>query len=145
MYGKTLSLPDEAMDEWFSLLAFEEPDPPAPPRDRKRALARAIVARFYDEAAAAGAEEAFDKVFVKGGTPDEVPEHAEPGAPDPVHLPALLASAFGISTSEARRLVAGGGVKVDGEAVSELDVPKASLDGAVLQAGKRRFVRLKLG
>jgi tyrosyl-tRNA synthetase len=58
-----------------------------------------------------------------------------------VHLPALLAQQFGLSTSDARRLVAQGGVKVDGKAVVELDVPRDTLDGAVLQAGKRRFVR----
>jgi len=57
-------------------------------------------------------------------------------------LPALLADAFGISTSEARRLIAQGGVKFDGEAARELDVPRERLAGAVLQAGKRRFVRL---
>jgi tyrosyl-tRNA synthetase len=70
-----------------------------------------------------------------------MPEHALPGD-DPVHLPALLADAFGVSTSEARRLIAQGGVKLDGAAVSELDVPRERLAGAVLQAGKRRFVRL---
>jgi len=61
---------------------------------------------------------------------------------DPVHLPALLATHFGLSTSEARRLIGQGGIKVDGEVVSELDVPRARLSEAVLQAGKRRFVRL---
>jgi tyrosyl-tRNA synthetase len=61
---------------------------------------------------------------------------------DPVHLPALLADAFALSTSEARRLISQGGVKLDGDAVSDIDVPRARLEGAVLQAGKRRFVRL---
>ena len=70
-----------------------------------------------------------------------MPEHTLPDG-DPVHLPALLASAFGLSTSEARRLIAQGGVKVDGTAVSELDVPRSELVGTVLQAGKRRFARL---
>jgi len=73
--------------------------------------------------------------------PEEVPEHALP-AGDPVHLPAVLADAFGLSTSEARRLIGQGGVKLDGDAVSELDLPRDRLAGAVLQAGKRRFVRL---
>jgi tyrosyl-tRNA synthetase len=54
----------------------------------------------------------------------------------------LLAEAFGLSTSEARRLIAQGGVKLDGEPVSDLDLPRERLAGAVLQAGKRRFVRL---
>ncbi len=77
----------------------------------------------------------------EGRAPDEVPEAALP-AGDPVHLPAVLASAFGLSTSEARRLIAQGAVRVGDEVVEELDVPRAGLDGAVLQAGKRRFVRL---
>jgi tyrosyl-tRNA synthetase len=70
-----------------------------------------------------------------------MPEHPLP-AENPVHLPALLAAAFGLSTSEARRLIGQGGVKLDGQAVSELDQPRERLAGAVLQAGKRRFVRL---
>ena len=77
----------------------------------------------------------------EGRAPDEVPEHALPDD-DPVHLPALLASAFGLSTSEARRLLAQGGVKVDGTAVSELDLPRSRLVGTLVQAGKRRFARL---
>ena len=70
-----------------------------------------------------------------------MPEHPLP-AGDPVHLPAVLAEAFGISTSEARRLIAQGGVRVADEPVGELDVARATLAGVVLQAGKRRFVRL---
>ena len=70
-----------------------------------------------------------------------MPEAALPDG-DPVHLPALLVGAFGLgSTSEARRLIAQGGVKVDGEVVTELDVPRERLAGALVQAGKRRFVR----
>ena len=63
---------------------------------------------------------------------------------DPVHLPALLVASFGVaSTSEARRLIAQGGVKLDGEpVVTELDVPRERLAGAVLQVGKRRFARV---
>ena len=70
-----------------------------------------------------------------------MPDFALP-AGDPVHLPALLAAAFGLSTSEARRLISQSGVKLDGEAATELDLPRETLSGAVLQAGKRRFVRL---
>jgi tyrosyl-tRNA synthetase len=58
-----------------------------------------------------------------------------------VHLPALLANRFGLSTSEARRLIAQGGVKVDGQVVGHLDLPREALAGALVQAGKRRFVR----
>ena len=73
--------------------------------------------------------------------PEDVPEAPLPPG-DPVHLPALMASLFGLSTSEARRLISQGAVRMDGQVASELDVPRATLDGALLQAGKRRFARL---
>jgi tyrosyl-tRNA synthetase len=60
-----------------------------------------------------------------------------------VHLPALIAEAFGLSRSEARRLLAQGGVKLDGSELEALDVPADQLDGVVLQVGKRRFKRLR--
>ena len=62
---------------------------------------------------------------------------------DPVHLPAVIHEVFGLSTSEARRLIAQGGVKLDGAATTDLDVPRSSLEGTVLQVGKRQFVRLR--
>ena len=62
---------------------------------------------------------------------------------DPVHLPAALATAFGLSTSEARRLIGQGGVKLGGEVVRELDVARAALRDATVQAGKRRFTRFR--
>ena len=79
--------------------------------------------------------------MARGEAPEEIEGYPLP-AGDPIHLPALLAEAFGLSTSEARRLIAQGGVKLDGEPVSDLDLPRERLAGAVLQAGKRRFVRL---
>ena len=99
------------------------------------------MARSHGEEAARAAEEHFRRVVQRGEAPEDVPEASLPSG-DLVHLPALLAEAFGLSTSEARRLIAQGGVKLDGDAVSELDVPRDRLAGAVLQAGKRRFVRL---
>jgi tyrosyl-tRNA synthetase len=77
----------------------------------------------------------------EGQAPEEVPELPIPDG-DPVHLPALLASAFGLTTSEARRMIAQGGVRVNGDVVAELDLPRATLAGALVQAGKRRYVRL---
>ena len=74
----------------------------------------------------------------------DVPEARLPDG-DPVHLPAVLAQAFGMSTSEARRLIAQGGVRVDGDVVDALDVPAERLDGALVQAGKRRFARVRAG
>jgi tyrosyl-tRNA synthetase len=142
-YGKVLSIPDGLMASWYDLLLGRPPEEGLAARDAKRALAREIVVRFHGAEAAAGAEAHFDRVFVDRGLPDEVPGFALTG--EVVHLPALLGAAFGVSRSEARRLVAQGGVRLDGEAVdpAALDLPVASLDGRVLQAGKRRFVRLQ--
>ena len=110
---------------------------------RKRvALARSIVTRAHGEEAARAAEEHFTRVVREGLAPEEVGDAVLP-AGDPVHLPSVLAAAFGLSTSDARRLIAQGGVRLDGEAVSDLDVPRATLQDALLQAGKRRFVRLR--
>jgi len=140
MFGRTMRIPDSQLEEWWSLIA-EQPVPEGDPMEAKLALARFIVARSYGEEGARAAEEHFTRVIRDHEPPEEMPEHGLPTG-DPLHLPALLADAFGISTSEARRLMAQGGVKLDGEVVSELDVPRERLAGAVLQAGKRRFVRL---
>jgi tyrosyl-tRNA synthetase len=140
MFGRTMRIPDAQLEEWWTLVA-EQPVPEGDPMQAKLALARWIVARSHGEDAARAAEEHFDSVIRRKEVPDEVRGHDLP-AGDPVHLPALLADAFSLSTSEARRLIAQGGVKLDGDAVSELDLPRQRLAGAVLQAGKRRFVRL---
>jgi tyrosyl-tRNA synthetase len=140
MFGRTMRIPDSQLEEWWTLVA-EQPVPEGDPLEAKLALARFIVARSHGEEAAQEAEEHFTRVVREGRAPEEVPEHPLP-AGDPVHLPALLADAFGLSTSEARRLISQGGVKLDGEAVSDLDLPRGRLEGAILQAGKRRFVRL---
>ena len=142
-YGKTLRLPDEAMPTWFSLLAVDEPPAGTGPRDRKRALARAIVERFHGPEAAAAAEARFDLVHIDGGIPDDVPTLRLPGGS--AHLPAVLADGFGLSRSEARRLLSSNGVKLDGTPVTDLDVDASDLDGKVLQVGKRQFRRVEVG
>ena len=139
MFGRTMRIPDTQLEEWWTLVA-EQAVPEGDPMEAKLELARQIVARSHGEEAATAAAEHFRRV-THGEVPEDVPERSLP-AGDPVHLPAVLADAFGLSTSEARRLIAQGGVKLDGEAVSELDLPRERLAGAVLQAGKRRFVRL---
>jgi tyrosyl-tRNA synthetase len=148
MFGKLMRVPDEAMADYFRLLLGEEV-PEGPPSEAKRALARRIVERYHDAAAAAAAEEHFDRLFVRHEAPDEVEEvelgpYLGEGAGS-VHLPLLMAGAFEISSSEARRLIEQGGVKLDGEALGagSLDLEPAALDGRVLQVGKRRFRRLR--
>jgi tyrosyl-tRNA synthetase len=145
MYGKTLSIPDASLDSWYSLLLGQTAEQPSA-RDAKRALARALVARYHSEAAAREAEEHFDRVHVRHELPEDVELVAWPADGDGVHLPALLARAFGISTSEARRGLAQGAVKLDGEPVAPgtLDLRIDAVDGRVLQFGKRRFARVQV-
>jgi tyrosyl-tRNA synthetase len=140
MFGRTMRIPDSQLEEWWTLVA-ECPVPEGEPMEAKLELARFIVARSHGEEAARAAEDHFTRVVRQGDVPEDVPDFPLP-AGDPVHLPALLGDAFGMSTSEARRLLAQGGVRLDGEPVDELDVSRGRLAGAVLQAGKRRFVRL---
>jgi tyrosyl-tRNA synthetase len=142
-YGKALSIPDAAMPSWFSLLAVEEPPPGTGPRDAKRHLARAIVERFHSAEAAAAAQAHFDRVHIDHGVPDDVEVlRLRAGA---AHLPAVLADGFGVSRSEARRLLSGNGVKVDGTPLTALDIEASELDGKVLQVGKRQFRRVEVG
>jgi tyrosyl-tRNA synthetase len=141
MFGRTMRIPDELIAPWWTLVAEREP-PGMEPMDSKLALARFIVARSHGAEAAAGAEEEFARIVRRGEAPEEIVEVALPDG-DPVHLPALLHSSFGLaSTSQARRLVEQGAVKLEGEPLFALDVPRADLVGRVLQVGKRRFGRL---
>jgi tyrosyl-tRNA synthetase len=140
MFGRTMRLPDEELPEWYRLVWEREP-PTGDPLEAKLALARFIVARSWGEEAARAAEDHFTRVVREGQAPEEVPEEPLPEG-DPLHLPVLLVERLGLgSTSEARRLIAQGAVKVDGEVVSDVDLPRERLAGALVQAGKRRFVR----
>jgi tyrosyl-tRNA synthetase len=147
VFGKLMRVPDVAMPVYYDLLLDGELDPERPPVESKRALARGIAARLHGDEAAHAAEERFDRLHVERELPDEIGEHTVAANGDVVHLPAVLRDAFGISGSEGRRLLAQGGVKVDGEplAAGDLDVASERVDGAVLQVGKRRFVRLRIG
>ncbi len=139
-FGRTMRIPDSMLEEWWRLVA-EQPVPAGEPMAAKLELARLIVARSHGEEAAGSAAEHFTRVVREGRAPEAIEEATLPPG-DPVHLPAVLASAFGLSTSDARRLVAQGAVRVGDGVVHELDVPRASLAGTVVQAGKRRFIRL---
>lgn len=140
MFGKTMSIPDAALSQWWELLLGQVPPRADEPMAAKLELARRIVTRWHGEGAAASAEAHFTRVVREGGAPEEIPEAVLPDG-DPIHLPALLAAAFGLSTSEARRMIGQGGVKLNGNPVVELDIARTSLQGALVQAGKRRFVR----
>lgn len=152
MFGKTMSIPDVAMGEWFRLAADYDEDAVVKiesglasgeihPNEAKRHLARSVVTLYRGEAAASEAEAAFDQVFKEGGVPDDIDEVALP-ADDPVSLPSLIRDVFDMSGTEARRLISQGAVRVDGEVVSDQEMGRTELTGRVLRVGKRRFARL---
>jgi tyrosyl-tRNA synthetase len=141
MFGKLMRVPDSAMPTYYQLLLDEAPE--ADPRDAKRHMAHALTARYHGEDAADAAQDRFDTVHVRRELPDDIEEFPYNEDNGQVHLPALIAEAFGLSRSDARRLLAQGGVKLDGSELDALDVPADQLDGVVLQVGKRRFKRLR--
>ena len=143
MFGRTMRISDDQLEQWYALV-LEQQVPALDPLQAKLELARAIVARSWGDEAAGEAEEHFTRVVRRQEAPAEVPELPLPEG-DPVHLPALLVRSFGVaSTSEARRLIDQGGVKVNGEPATALDVPRGVLAGALVQVGKRRYGRLTL-
>jgi tyrosyl-tRNA synthetase len=143
VFGKLMSVPDDAMPIYYNLLLDDPPD--EDPLTAKRHMAHALTARYHGEEAAKAAQERFDTLHVRRELPDEIEEFAFQPENGQVHLPALMAAAFGLSRSEARRLLTQGGVKLDGRDLDALDVPAEELDGAVLQVGRRRFKKLRRG
>lgn len=140
MFGKTMSIPDGALEQWWAMLVGGEH--PEEPMAWKLELARRITERWHGADGARAGEEHFTRVVRRGEAPAEVAEIPLPDG-DPVHLPALIVEQMGVgSTSEARRLIEQGAVKVNGEPAPGLDVARGVLAGALLQVGKRRFARL---
>lgn len=152
MFGKTMSIPDELMGQWFRLAANLDEDDVVGieadlasgslhPNEAKRHLARAVVSLYWGDEAAGAAESAFDTVFKDHGTPDDIAEFQLP-ADDPVHLPSLIRDVFRLSGSEARRLIDQGAVRVSDQVIDSQELPRGDLEGSVLKVGKRRFARL---
>ena len=143
-FGKTMRISDELLPDYYRLVMESDQDPTKlEPMEAKLELARFIVGRSHGEEAASQAEAHFTRVVRQGQPPDDVPEVDVPAA-DPVHLPTVLVELLNVpSTSEARRLISQGGVKLNGEVVGELDVPREALAGVLLQAGKRQFIRFR--
>ena len=152
MFGKTMSIPDEAMPEWFRLAADYDSSRVAEivsgldegqlhPNHAKRELARSVVALYWGSSAAEEAEAEFDEVFKLGGTPDEIDTYVVPSG-DSINMPSLIRDAFGISGAEARRMLAQGAVKLDGVAVTVQELDRPTVVGKVIKVGKRRFARL---
>jgi tyrosyl-tRNA synthetase len=140
MFGRTMRIPDSQLEEWWRLVA-QEPLPDTDAMEAKLALARFVVRRSHGGEAARRAEEHFTRVVRQGEAPEEVSEVVLDG--QTVHLPQLLAEHFGETTSHWRRVVDQGGVSVDGRKIDAYDVSVDELEGAVLQAGKRRFLRIR--
>ncbi|MEX2279725.1 MAG: tyrosine--tRNA ligase [Acidimicrobiia bacterium] len=154
-FGKTMSIPDELLMQWFEL-ATEVPlddlesirvgleDGSLHPNATKRRLAREIVGLYHSPEAAIEAEAHFDSIHKRHEVPDDIDTCAVPDE-DPVSLPGLIRTAgLAASGGEARRLIQQGAVRIDGAVVDEVEVPRNRLDGVVLQVGKRRFVRLEV-
>jgi tyrosyl-tRNA synthetase len=152
MFGKTMSIPDEAMGEWFRHAADYDDDAvnkieaglasgEIHPNEAKRELARAVVALYHGNDAAREAEAGFYQVFREGGIPEDLDEFSLP-ADDPVAMAALIRDVFGMSGSEARRMISQGAVRLDDDPVSDQEISRAALAGKVLRVGKRRFARL---
>jgi tyrosyl-tRNA synthetase len=152
MFAKVLSISDTLMWRWYTLLSFQsmeaiealkrEVAEGRNPKDAKVMLAKEITARFHSAAAAEAAEQDFINRS-KGGVPDEIPEVALAGAP--LGIAALLKSAgLAPSSSEANRLIDGGGVRIDGAVVSDKGL-KLGAGSYVVQVGKRKFARVALG
>jgi tyrosyl-tRNA synthetase len=146
MFGKLMRVPDSAMGVYYDLL-LGEPVPEGPAVEAKRSLGRRIVERFHGPEAAEGAERHFDRLHKEHLPPEELEEAVvEPSDDGNVHLPAVLADHFGVSRSEARRLLSQGGVRLNGEPLGEtdLDIAVDRIQGGVLQVGRRRFKRIRL-
>lgn len=160
MFGKIMSLDDRLMPDYFRLTTALDPAEVKAilkeletgslhPARAKRRLAREVVSLYWGEEAAERAESAFDRLFVRRELPEEIPEvkvsgeYLEGGS---IWLPRLLVLAgLAASTSEGKRLIAQGGIKLGGKEVSDEDfeVPAEELDGLVIQKGKRYFRRIK--
>jgi tyrosyl-tRNA synthetase len=152
MYGKVMSLPDHVMLDYYRLVTRFRPDEIAAveagllngdlhPMQAKMQLAREIVSRYHGEGVAARAEARFRRVFQRGELPAEIPVY-RPGRPQVNVVDLLVGAGLAPSKSQARRLIGQGGVRIDGEAVNDIDLTVKVEEGSVVQVGKRRFVQL---
>lgn len=156
IYGKVLSVSDDLMFRYFELLSDLSNQQIAAlkskvaanklhPKEVKKQLARELTARFHGDAAALAAEENFEKIFKKGGVPDDVPEMRHAGTA-PVSLPQLLVDAGLVSsTSEARRLIKQSAVSLDGEKATDVNAVIEPSGKMLIKVGKRRFSRIRFG
>jgi tyrosyl-tRNA synthetase len=144
MFGKTMSIPDAALPQWWELLV-DDGSHPDDAMEWKLELARRIVGRWHGDDGARRGEEHFTRVVREHQAPDDVEEVRFAPNEDHVHLPSFLALQIGQSSSHWRRVIDQGGVKLDGHPVDSYDIYLSNAEGAILQAGKRHFMRLTKG
>ena len=157
MFGKAMSIPDGPMKDYFALV-LSRPMPGGEPMQQKRELGRSLVRAFHGDEAVADAERHFNTI-TRRGIPDnvetvEVESQATSRSQASLEIPVLrwivnviVQAGLARSNSEARRLIQGGAVRLDGRVITDetLQIPEQELDGKVLQVGKRRHARLKVG
>jgi tyrosyl-tRNA synthetase len=141
-FGRAMRIPDDLLPEWYRLVLERELPAGVEPMEAKLELARFIVGRSHGEDGVRRGEDYFTRVVREGGVPDEseIPVASVDG--DSVYLPELLSEQFGQSNSHWRRVIEQGGVKVDGERASEVELPAERLRGSLIQAGKRLFLKV---
>jgi tyrosyl-tRNA synthetase len=142
IYGRAMSIPDSALEQWYQLLLGRTLPAGADPLEAKRGLARELTTIYHGSGAAEHVAGEWDRVQRAGGTPSEIDEATFTATNGKVHLPALIAELFDLSRSQARRLISQGAVTIDDVPVADVDVAPEALDGRVLRVGKRRFKRL---
>jgi len=155
IYGKTLSIPDDQIYNYFELTTNVESkqlrkiqtqlaDTKQNPRDLKRLLARTLVAQYHGEPFAIAAEEEFDKVFIKRETPDSIPEFTLDIENGSIGIIKLLTTTKMVSSNgEARRMIEQGGVSIDGKRIENQQTTLTIKESIVLKVGKRKFLRVK--
>lgn len=150
MFGKIMSISDEMMENYFTLLTNKTDEEIAElvnpekthPKQAKVLLGKAVVKDFYGKPAAEQAAAGFDKVFAQRQLPDDIPKVKI--AAEPIMASKLIVAAAAVSSSEAKRLIKQSAVSVDGEKIDDPNTEITPKDGMIIQVGKRRFARLKI-
>lgn len=153
IFGKSLSIPDNLIYTYFELatdvtgqelekIRNELNDKSINPRDIKRSLAKKLVSMYHSEEAAKRAEEEFDKIFIKKGVPDNIPEIKLTDKKELEIIDLILEAEFAPSRGEARRLVLQGGVSVNGKKITDIKQMITIVDGLILKVGKRKFAKI---
>lgn len=155
MFGKVMSISDTLMWDWYDLLSLRPNDEIAAlkkecaegrnPRDAKVMLAKEIVARFHNAAAADGAEAEFVNRFRQGAMPSEIPEVTVPAGEEGIQIARMLKEAGLVSsTSDGNRMIEQGGVRIQGEGVSDKTLRFKAGEELIVQVGKRKWAKIHL-